>query len=147
MRKFFLYFLAALVLSSCDNLKTKDKTTSDDEEVTPKKKKALSEDESDEEETPRKKKPAVDDGEEETPVVRRDNTDDEESTDGWSRSERKKFLDECVANVPANVGTARGKAYCSCLLEKVEKKYSSYTQAGRMTEVELGDWAAECNQQ
>lgn len=153
MRKFFLYLLATIVLASCDNLKKKDKTDGDDEEVTTKKKKkALDEDEeSADDETPKKKKVALDDEDADKDETNGDDDNDDNNADyadGWTSTEKNKFLKECVANVPENVSAERGKAYCSCFLQKVENKFPSYTEANaKMTQTELADWAAECNRQ
>ena len=151
MRKLAIYFLAAFILTSCDNLKSKSKTETDDtEETTTKKKKALKDDEessSDDDYTPVKKKKSVDD-EEVTTDDR--STDDETSSDesgGWTSVEKKEFMSNCVGTAEKNVGYERAKDYCSCMMDKIEKRYPNSSDVNKMTETQRDKWAAECNNQ
>ena len=156
MRKFLLYFLAAFVLTSCDNLiKKKEDKEEETKETSKKLKKPLEDDEeSQDDETPKKKKKeSLEDEDEDTKTVKRnkDNDDDENSTDyssGWSKKEKDKFLDDCVTTATNNVGRTRAEEYCSCMLGKIEKKYSNYNEANtQMSKTELNRMAAECNSQ
>ncbi|MFL5808740.1 MAG: hypothetical protein ACJ749_04415 [Flavisolibacter sp.] len=159
MRRFFLYLLAGFILTSCDNLKKKDaKSDSDDEEVTTKKKKkkALEEDEStDDEETPKKKKTINQDEEEYKPLTKKNPSEDENDyskkttdyTSGWSTTDERTFMNQCTNTATPNVGTQRAKAYCSCMMGKIEKEFPVYTDINGMTKEQLNAWAKDCNQQ
>ncbi len=143
MTKFFLYLFAAFMLTSCDQLKKKDKAESDDEEVTTKKKKkALDEENTDDEETPKKKKKKTAD-EDETPV-----NDDEKNTNytnGWSNADERKFLNVCIPEAEKKVQSEVANKYCNCFLKKVKERYSTYDEADRMNMTEVNEIAAECN--
>jgi len=146
MKKILLFAFAAFILTSCDNLKKKGATDSDDEEEVVKKKKPIDDEDSedDEEDTPKKKKKVATDDDD---AVIEETPDEEDAERGWTTKERDLFLEECVSTAEKNIGEERANIYCSCFLEKVEKKYASYTQAGKMSDAELKKWAAECNRQ
>ena len=59
------------------------------------------------------------------------------SDSGWSQKEKDTFMDTCV--IPG----VSSKAYCSCMLKKIEKKYpdpEKYT----INMEEMTKWASEC---
>ncbi|MBK5272796.1 MAG: hypothetical protein JJE22_17490 [Bacteroidia bacterium] len=60
---------------------------------------------------------------------------------GWSESDQNKFLNDCVAQ---SGNSAQAKQICSCVLEKLQKKYPSARDADQGT-AELGQQLAmEC---
>lgn len=62
------------------------------------------------------------------------NNDDENKTNdntgntGWSEMDKNKFLKGCVASFDENQGTLANQI-CPCVLGKMEKEYSSFTEA------------------
>lgn len=79
-----------------------------------------------------------------------DNTSKNDDSDaGWSRSDENKFMDDCEGTAKQNVGAARANEYCDCMLQRMKKMYSSYTEADRdlagATQEEINKLAAPCN--
>jgi|CXWL01.1.fsa_nt_gi Ni/Co efflux regulator RcnB len=78
----------------------------------------------------------------------RDNNDNSGS---WSKSDENKFMDDCEGTAKENVGAARANEYCDCMLQKIKKMYSSYTEADRelagSSQDEINKLAADCNGQ
>ena len=149
MRKFIIYFLAAFIVTSCDNLKTKNETKSDDdteETVKKKKKKSLDDEEestSDEETSSKKKKTSDDLEEDDKSTV--SNRDDESTTATWDKANRKIFMDNCVGKAEPNVGYDRAKQYCSCMLGKIENAFPDPNDVSGMTTAQREKMVAQCN--
>ena len=80
-----------------------------------------------------------------------ENTDIDKSTSSWSTSDETRFMDDCQGTAKQNVGVARAKEYCDCMLQKIKKMYSNYTEADRKlggsSQTEINDLAADCNRQ
>jgi hypothetical protein len=55
--------------------------------------------------------------------------EDYTSNDGWAEKDRSKFLADCMTGFEKDQGT--GKKICSCVLGKIENKYSSLEEADR----------------
>lgn len=55
-----------------------------------------------------------------------DEQSDFTSNDGWSEKDRNKFLSDCMGSTSDN--QEQGKKICPCVLEKLEKKYSSLSE-------------------
>lgn len=152
MRKLLLYILAAFVLTSCDNLiKSKDKDV-EDTKTSKKLKKPLEDDEEDsEDETPKKKKSKNDDEDEDTKPAKSDDDDEDRTTNyssGWSKTEKNQFMNTCISTASKRVSQSRAEEYCSCMQEKIERKYPDYNEMNsKMTSTEVNDLAAGCNQQ
>ena len=49
--------------------------------------------------------------------------------DEWTRTDENKFMSDCEGTATPNVGAARANEYCDCVLQKLKKMYSSYTDA------------------
>ena len=60
------------------------------------------------------------------------------SSDSWPQSEKKAFMDNCV--IPG----VSSKEYCSCMLDKVLKKYPTPESALNMDYDWMMDEAADC---
>ena len=154
MRKLFLYLLAAFLLTSCDNLKSKDSKSDEDTEETStkKKKKVLDEDEEsntdEEEETPKKKKKSVSEDDELTDVTDDKEDSNVDETKGWSKADEKKWMDDCTSTAEPRVGFERANSYCSCMMEKAKQEYSSFDAANRgITQAFVDKYAPGCNNQ
>lgn len=69
---------------------------------------------------------------------------------GWTRSEENKFVDDCVGTAKQNVGLSRATDYCNCMLDKVKRLYSTYSEAerelGHATQDDIRRLAAGCNE-
>lgn len=141
MRKLLFLFAAGLIITSCNGLKKKtaDKDTDDTEETT--KKKKTSDDDINIDDTKTKKNTDEDD------KAPKKHSDDDEGG-SWSSSDERKFMDECTGTAAPKVGEARAKEYCTCMMGKAEKHFSSYSEANTgMSTTQLNSWAAECNNQ
>lgn len=66
----------------------------------------------------------------------------------WTDENRKAFLGGCLAPAVRDMGEARGKAYCSCMLRKVEARYPDAADAHYMKQdTGLVRLAADCFKQ
>ena len=64
-------------------------------------------------------------------------------TAGWSRTEEDNWLKLCIDQLGNN--HPNPKQYCSCVLDKIEKKYPTYAEANRHgTEAEGRQFGMEC---
>ena len=146
MRKFALYFFAAFLLTSCDNLKTKDASNSDEETeetTTKKKKKALDEDEesADEEISSRKKKKTTDD---EADYADEGDTEESGENEGWTRSNQNEFMSNCVGEANKSMVQDKAEDYCSCMMGKLQKRYPNPNDVSDLTESDMTRLAKEC---
>ena len=86
------------------------------------------------------------DGENKDDKSNKDDRDkkDYSSNDGWAERDRNKFIEECLAGFD-NTQQALGKKICPCVLTKVEKKYSSFSDAdAKGSEAEGKKMGKEC---
>ena len=61
----------------------------------------------------------------------------------WTYNDRKAFIDACIPNT--GMTEANGRVYCSCMLEKIEKKYSNpATLEQEFKKEDVEPWAKEC---
>lgn len=153
MRQLTLLLLAAFLFTSCDNLKTKDssKTDEDTEETTTKKKKkkALDDEEESEEEEPtttKKKKRSSSDDE----VTDDESANDEETTSdyakGWSKADRQNFVSTCAEKASSKMGQEKAEEYCTCMMNKIEKRYPNSADVQQLTESDITKLAMTCVQ-
>ena len=75
-------------------------------------------------------------------------TNDNDSQ-GWSKSDENRFMNDCEGTAKENVGAARANEYCDCMLQRMKKMYSSYKEADDdlkgATQEEINKLAAPCN--
>jgi hypothetical protein len=128
MKKLFILFIAAGLLTACknnpfarndDNTKTRDKddrNTRDDKE-----------DKDDRKNTNDRNK----DDDRYTKDGNDDYTSKEDSKGQWTTKDRNKWLDECTDEMSSN---PQAKRICSCVLEKAEQKYTDVRDAERASE-------------
>ena len=68
-------------------------------------------------------------------------TDTEVSTSGaWTERYKKTFLDQCITGGTANFfqgDSVKAKAYCNCMLEKMERAYPNTDTLNNMTMTEM----------
>jgi len=50
----------------------------------------------------------------------------------WTEKDRTAFLSGCLGQSVRDLGETRGKAYCSCMLRKVEARYPNAADAHYM---------------
>jgi hypothetical protein len=53
----------------------------------------------------------------------------------WSESERNDFINTCTQAASNSMGQEKARAYCSCMQQKLEKKYPNYTDANKAINV------------
>ena len=74
---------------------------------------------------------------------------DDDNGGGWTKSDERKFVSECAGDASQKVGEERANQYCSCMLDKFKRKYSSYAAASRaisrMTADQINEMAVDCN--
>jgi hypothetical protein len=68
------------------------------------------------------------------------------SSTGWSSAEKKVFINTCVskAQSSAQMTSAQATDYCSCMADKVEKKYPNAATADKMSVEEITEMAKAC---
>ncbi len=72
-------------------------------------------------------------------------TSEDDNSGSWSRSDKQQWMDVCDQSVGASMGKEKKTEYCSCVLEQLEKRYSSYDVMNtRGTEQEGLDLGKEC---
>ena len=141
MKKVLIFILAVSLFAACKN----DKNGKDDRINTKEKDDYRSDDKMDDNKDTKNTDFTKDD--------KKENTDDVNGNDdggaGWSRSDESKFMDDCEGTAKENVGAARANEYCDCMLQRMKKKYSNYTEANRdlagATQEEISKLAAPCN--
>ena len=60
-----------------------------------------------------------------------DDKRDDDNGSGWTKSDESRFMSDCEGTAKQNVGAARANEYCDCMLQRMKKMYSSYTEADR----------------
>ena len=64
---------------------------------------------------------------------------------GWSAKDRDEYTKACVPGATTNLGSEeKAKTYCSCMLTKLEAKYSSADDAGKLDLSTMTEMAKEC---
>jgi hypothetical protein len=59
---------------------------------------------------------------------------DEDGGEGWTSSQREKFIEGCATAAKQNLGASKANSYCECMQNKIEKKYKlSFAQANKLT--------------
>lgn len=67
----------------------------------------------------------------------------------WTAKERSGFITDCVNTAKDALGEQKAKAYCECMLYKIEKKYPSSAEAATITKEmmqspEFKKWIQDC---
>lgn len=58
-------------------------------------------------------------------------------TKGWPSKERLDFIRECVNTAKVNMSEDSARFYCYCMQERIEIKYPTIEEAGKITEAEM----------
>lgn len=56
---------------------------------------------------------------------------------GWPSVERYAFITECVKSAKIGMSEDSARSYCYCMLEKIEKKYPTIEEAGKITDADM----------
>lgn len=56
---------------------------------------------------------------------------------GWPSVERYSFITECIKSAKVGMSEDSAKSYCYCMLEKIETKYPTIEEAGKITEADM----------
>jgi hypothetical protein len=71
--------------------------------------------------------------------------DEDNDKSNWTSKQRRNWMDECVDELGNQINNAsQAKQICSCVLEKMEKKYPDASDAENATEAEGEKWGREC---
>lgn len=68
----------------------------------------------------------------------RDRDRDDYSSSGWSNSDKKQWMKVCVDPLVESLGESKAENYCSCVLDKIQEKYSNFDKANTMGSEEEG---------
>jgi len=63
---------------------------------------------------------------------------DDYSSSGWSSSDKKQWMKVCVDPLVESLGESKAQNYCSCVLDKIQEKYSNFDKANTMGSEEEG---------
>jgi len=63
---------------------------------------------------------------------------------GWSDKDKTDFTTNCVKGATAGMGEDKAKSYCSCMLDKIEVKYPTATDAGNLDMNSMTEMAKDC---
>jgi hypothetical protein len=66
------------------------------------------------------------------------------SSKKWSESDKTQFMNSCVANATTALGEGPAREYCSCMLEKIEKKYPNSKDSEQITMGQTIEMAKDC---
>lgn len=62
----------------------------------------------------------------------------------WTSLEEDNFMESCVSGAKASMGSSKAKAYCSCVLEKIEVKYPTAMDALKLNTEDMMQMAQDC---
>jgi hypothetical protein len=82
----------------------------------------------------------------------KDNTDnnssntDYNSSGGWTSAQVSEFVDNCVSEAEKEWSHSAAQSYCTCMQQKLERKYPNANDAAGLTEnsPELKEMAEKC---
>lgn len=66
------------------------------------------------------------------------------TTPGWGEKEKGEFMRECEKAAKANLGEAKAKTYCSCMMEKIQKEFPNAADVEKLKSEQIDKWAVEC---
>ena len=69
------------------------------------------------------------------------------SSTSWGANERTEFIKQCEASASKGAGAEKAKAYCACMLPKVEKACPNPNDLVKMTQETVVKLAEECAKQ
>ncbi|OSZ81054.1 hypothetical protein CAP36_07405 [Chitinophagaceae bacterium IBVUCB2] len=55
----------------------------------------------------------------------------------WTNKDKADFIRECIATAKQSLGEEKASFYCNCMQVKVEEKYPTVEEAGKITDSEL----------
>ncbi len=56
---------------------------------------------------------------------------------GWPSVERYSFIAECIKSAKVGMSEDSARSYCYCMLEKIETKYPTIEEAGKITDADM----------
>ena len=56
---------------------------------------------------------------------------------GWPSEERHSFITSCIKEAKLNLSGDSARFYCYCMQDRVEKKYPTIEEAGKITEADM----------
>lgn len=60
-----------------------------------------------------------------------------ECLQSWTSRDRNDFIRECIGTAKESLSEEKATFYCNCMLVKVEAKYPTVSEAGKITETDL----------
>lgn len=135
---------------SCDNL-TKSKSEDTEESDSKSKKKKRSADDEDvaaddeNNDDSRDSRDSRNDDEYDSRDRDRSSDDSDDSgSEGWTRAEKKEFMDNCVENT--GFSQSKAESYCDCMLKKLQSRYPKSSDMSRASDLkgEITDMAPGC---
>jgi hypothetical protein len=156
MKKILIFFFALGLLTACDNDKgNANKTQTDNRAKDDYRTNSNKDDKTTKDNTDNNTRTKDEKAEGETKDTEtKDNKDgwgDKGNVTSWSQTDKTRFMTDCEGTAEKNVGAARAHEYCDCMLQKLTKLFSSYTEAntelGGRSRDKLAELAADCNKQ
>ena len=73
-----------------------------------------------------------------------ENTKDKDKTTGWTKADEESWMTQCKSQVP-QLSEETQNSYCSCVLKKLEAKYSNFEEMNLKGTEQIGvDLGKEC---
>lgn len=69
---------------------------------------------------------------------------DNSNSQGWSDSDQRVFIDNCIPTVNKTLGTSGAAGYCDCLLKKLMQEYPDSKDVDKASRAHLAALASEC---
>ena len=66
------------------------------------------------------------------------------SSSNWSKDYTTKFISDCVNSSSGSLGNQKAQAYCSCMADKISKKYPNESDANKLTAQEVENLNGGC---
>jgi hypothetical protein len=80
--------------------------------------------------------------------ARRQNDDEEYENEGWTASEKKQYMKECVRMTEAIMGKEiNAQSYCSCMMGKLQTAFPTKEAADNGSSDKVVEWTDECSKQ
>ena len=66
------------------------------------------------------------------------------TSSNWSKDYTTKFISDCVNSASGELGNQKAQAYCSCMADKISKKYPNENDANKLTKEDIETLKGGC---
>ena len=72
------------------------------------------------------------------------NNQSNNNSGGWSFTDQKEFMDNCVPGASSSLGQAKATTYCDCMMTKIMQEYPNSQDAANMSKSRMSQLATDC---